>query len=141
LRRSGRSAQTALNSANRDSRAATKPANLRSRRAAKRNRHSVPVGRKKSATCCILDSPGTAQAGGRRGKTAREAGPGFIWNCCKSTLALSRDPGVQYKTSFALVHKLREAMASELNGLHVGGSGHTAEIDCGYFGGYTSLTR
>ena len=54
----------------------------------------------------------------------------------KSTLALSRDPGVQYKTSFALVHKLREAMAIELNGLHVGGSGHTAEIDCGYFGGY-----
>lgn len=43
---------------------------------------------------------------------------------------------MQYKTSFVLAHKLREAMASELKGLHVGGPGHTAEIDGGYFGGY-----
>src|SRR3954469_14600400 len=31
----------------------------------------------------------------------------------KSMLAMSRDLGVQYKTSFVLAHKIREAMASE----------------------------
>jgi hypothetical protein len=29
-------------------------------------------------------------------------------------LAMSRDLGVQYKTSFVLAHKIREAMASEV---------------------------
>ena len=32
----------------------------------------------------------------------------------KSMLAMSRDLGVQYKTSFVLAHKMREAMASEV---------------------------
>jgi transposase-like protein len=54
----------------------------------------------------------------------------------KSMLALSRDLGVQYKTSFVLAHKMREAMASEMRGVHVGGEGRKAEIDGGYFGGY-----
>jgi hypothetical protein len=54
----------------------------------------------------------------------------------KSALALSRDLGVQYKTAFVLAHKLREAVASEMKGAHVGGEGKTAEIDGGYFGGY-----
>jgi transposase-like protein len=54
----------------------------------------------------------------------------------KSALALSRDLSVQYKTAFVLAHKLREAMASELKGMHLGGSGETVEIDGGYFGGY-----
>lgn len=54
----------------------------------------------------------------------------------KSALALSRDLDVQYKTAFVLAHKLREAMASELKGMHVGGEGETVEIDGGYFGGY-----
>lgn len=54
----------------------------------------------------------------------------------KSALALSRDLGVQYKTSFVLAHKIREAMASELKGVTVGGPGRTVEIDGGYFGGY-----
>jgi transposase-like protein len=54
----------------------------------------------------------------------------------KTMLALSRDLGVQYKTSFVLAHKMREAMASELRGVHVGGSGRKAEIDGAYFGGY-----
>src|SRR5260221_2665154 len=54
----------------------------------------------------------------------------------KSMLALSRDLGVQYKTSFVLAHKMREAMASEIKGAHVGGEGRKAEIDGGYFGGY-----
>src|SRR5580658_4465019 len=54
----------------------------------------------------------------------------------KSALALSRDLGTQYKTAFVLAHKLREAMASELKGMTVGGPGRTAEIDGGYFGGY-----
>jgi transposase-like protein len=54
----------------------------------------------------------------------------------KSALALSRDLGVQYKTSFVLAHKIREAMASELKGMRVGGEGKTVETDGGYFGGY-----
>jgi transposase-like protein len=54
----------------------------------------------------------------------------------KSMLAMSRDLGVQYKTSFVLAHKMREAMASELRGINVGGEGRKAEIDGGYFGGY-----
>jgi hypothetical protein len=49
---------------------------------------------------------------------------------------MSRDLNVQYKTSFVLLHKLREAMASELKGSTVGGDGKTVEIDGGYFGGY-----
>jgi transposase-like protein len=53
----------------------------------------------------------------------------------KSALALSRDLGVQYKTAFVLAHKLREAMASELKGLQLGGEGETVEVDGGYFGG------
>jgi transposase-like protein len=54
----------------------------------------------------------------------------------KNALALSRDLGVQYKTAFVLGHKLREAMAQELKGAHVGGDGETVEIDGAYFGGY-----
>jgi hypothetical protein len=51
-------------------------------------------------------------------------------------LALSRDLGTQYKTAFVLAHKMREAMASEMRGVSVGGEGRKAEIDGGYFGGY-----
>jgi transposase-like protein len=55
----------------------------------------------------------------------------------KSMLALSRDLGVQYKTSFVLAHKMREAMASEVKTADkIGGEGKQAEIDGGYFGGY-----
>ncbi len=54
----------------------------------------------------------------------------------KSALALSRDLDCQYKTAFVLAHKLREAMASELKGMKVGGDGETVEVDGGYFGGY-----
>jgi transposase-like protein len=54
----------------------------------------------------------------------------------KSMLALSRDLGTQYKTAFVLAHKMREAMAAESKGAHVGGPGRKAEIDGGYFGGY-----
>src|SRR5467141_700313 len=54
----------------------------------------------------------------------------------KSMLAMARDLGVQYKTSFVLAHKMREAMASEMKGATVGGEGRKAEIDGGYFGGY-----
>jgi transposase-like protein len=55
----------------------------------------------------------------------------------KSMLALSRDLGVQYKTSFVLAHKMREAMASEVKTSdRIGGEGKRAEIDGGYFGGY-----
>jgi transposase-like protein len=54
----------------------------------------------------------------------------------KSALALSRDLDVQYKTAFVMAHKLREAVASEMKGAHVGGEGKVAEVDGGYFGGY-----
>ena len=54
----------------------------------------------------------------------------------KSMLAMSRDLGVQYKTSFVLAHKMREAMASEVRTQAIGGAGRKAEIDGGYFGGY-----
>src|SRR5438876_8860081 len=55
----------------------------------------------------------------------------------KSMLAMSRDLGIQYKTSFVLAHKMREAMASEVKaGDRIGGEGKQAEIDGGYFGGY-----
>jgi len=54
----------------------------------------------------------------------------------KSALALSRDLDCQYKTAFVLAHKLREAMASELKGMHVGGAGRVVETDGAYFGGY-----
>ncbi len=55
----------------------------------------------------------------------------------KSMLALSRDLGTQYKTAFVLAHKMREAMAAEIKGRVVGGEGKVAEIDGGYFGGYS----
>lgn len=54
----------------------------------------------------------------------------------KSALALSRDLGTAYKTAFVLAHKLREAMATELKGMLVGGEGETVEVDGGHFGGY-----
>ena len=54
----------------------------------------------------------------------------------KSMLALSRDLGTQYKTAFVLAHKMREAMAAESKGAHVGGPGRKAEIDGMYVGGY-----
>ena len=54
----------------------------------------------------------------------------------KSALALSRDLGLSYKSAFVLLHKLREAMAEEMNGRIVGGEGKMAEVDGGYFGGY-----
>jgi transposase-like protein len=54
----------------------------------------------------------------------------------KSMLAMSRDLGLAYKSAFVLCHKMREAMASEMKGRMIGGEGHTAEVDGGYFGGY-----
>jgi hypothetical protein len=54
----------------------------------------------------------------------------------KSMLAFARDLDVQYKTAFVLAHKLREAMASGMSALRIGGEGRTAEIDGAYFGGH-----
>ena len=54
----------------------------------------------------------------------------------KSALALSRDLRVQYRTAFVLSHKLREAMASEMKAMTLGGQGETVEIDGMYAGGY-----
>ena len=53
-----------------------------------------------------------------------------------SALQLSRDLDCQYKTAFVLSHKIREAVASEMKGAHVGGEGKIAEVDGAYFGGY-----
>jgi transposase-like protein len=54
----------------------------------------------------------------------------------KSMLAFCRDLEVQYKTAFVLAHKLREAMASSVKGLRIGGKDRTAEIDGASFGGH-----
>ncbi len=54
----------------------------------------------------------------------------------KSMLAFARDLDVQYKTAFVLAHKLREAMASAMRDVRIGGEGRTAEIDGAYFGGH-----
>jgi transposase-like protein len=54
----------------------------------------------------------------------------------KNALALSRDLGISYKAAWVLLHKLREAMASEMKGRHIGGNNKIAEVDGGYFGGY-----
>lgn len=50
-----------------------------------------------------------------------------------SALQLSRDLDVQYKTAFVLSHKIREALASEMNGKKLDG---VVEIDGAFFGGY-----
>ncbi|TXH39269.1 MAG: IS1595 family transposase [Rhodospirillaceae bacterium] len=50
-----------------------------------------------------------------------------------SALQLSRDLNVQYKTAFVLAHKLREAMASEVQDEEISGE---VEVDGAYFGGY-----
>ncbi|MGE0280077.1 MAG: IS1595 family transposase [Rhizobiaceae bacterium] len=55
----------------------------------------------------------------------------------KSALAMSRDLGLSYKAAFVLCHKLREAMAEEMKHRTVGGEGKEAEVDGGYFGGYS----
>jgi transposase-like protein len=54
----------------------------------------------------------------------------------KAALALSRDLDVQYKTAFVLAHKIREAMASEVKDLRLGGAGQHVEIDGCYVGGH-----
>jgi hypothetical protein len=51
-------------------------------------------------------------------------------------LAMSRDLGTSYKTSFVLAHKIREAMAAEVAQTRVGGEGRKAEVDAAWFGGY-----
>lgn len=54
----------------------------------------------------------------------------------KSTLVLSRDMDVQYKTAWILAHKLHEALASEVKGYQLGGVGKIVEVDGAHFGGY-----
>ena len=51
-------------------------------------------------------------------------------------LAFSRELDVQYRTASVLAHKMREAMASGMKGLQIGGEGRVAEIDGAYFGGH-----
>lgn len=51
----------------------------------------------------------------------------------KSALALSRDLNVQYKTAFVLAHKIREALAAEVETVQPGG---VVEIDGCYIGGH-----
>ena len=49
-----------------------------------------------------------------------------------SALQLGRDIDCQYKTAWVLAHKLREALASEVEGMQLAGE---VEIDGAYFGG------
>ncbi|WP_411816767.1 IS1595 family transposase [Hyphococcus sp. DH-69] len=50
-----------------------------------------------------------------------------------SSVQLSRDLGVQYKTAFVLAHKIREALSDETENTKLSG---TVEIDGAYFGGH-----
>lgn len=50
-----------------------------------------------------------------------------------SALQLARDLDCQHKSAFVLCHKLREAMASEIDGLNLDGD---VEVDGAYFGGH-----
>jgi ISXO2-like transposase domain len=50
----------------------------------------------------------------------------------KSAPAISRDLGPSYKSAFALLHRLREAMADEMKGRVIGGEGKVAEVDGGH---------
>src|SRR5271168_721695 len=54
----------------------------------------------------------------------------------KSSLALSRDLGLSYKSAFVLQHKFREAMSEDMKVRVVGGEGKSVEVDGAYFGGY-----
>lgn len=51
----------------------------------------------------------------------------------KNALALSRDLDVQYKTAFVLAHKIREALAAEVETLQLEG---VVEVDGCYIGGH-----
>ncbi|MFZ3182511.1 MAG: IS1595 family transposase [Methylocystis silviterrae] len=51
----------------------------------------------------------------------------------KNALALSRDLDVQYKTAFVLAHKIREALAAEVETLQLAGE---VEVDGCYIGGH-----
>lgn len=51
----------------------------------------------------------------------------------KNALALSRDLDVQYKTAFVLAHKIREALAAEVDSLQLSGE---VEVDGCYIGGH-----
>ena len=59
----------------------------------------------------------------------------------KSALALSRELNVHYKSAFVLAHKLREAMASEMKGVMLGGEGKVIAADGAYFGGHVRPTN
>jgi transposase-like protein len=54
----------------------------------------------------------------------------------KSMLAMSRDLGLSYKSSFVLAHKLRKAMSEEMKGRVIGDDRPEAEVDGAYFGGH-----
>jgi transposase-like protein len=51
----------------------------------------------------------------------------------RSSVQLSRELGVQYKTAWVLAHKIRESMQDEYEGRKVSGE---VEIDGAYFGGH-----
>lgn len=53
----------------------------------------------------------------------------------KSMLAMSREIGLSYKAAFVLCHKLREAMAAEVEAQAIEPNS-TVEIDGAFFGGY-----
>jgi hypothetical protein len=55
--------------------------------------------------------------------------------CWSNPKASNPDAGGQARR-LVLAHKMREAMASEMRGVNVGGEGRKAEIDGGNFGGY-----
>lgn len=100
--------------------------------------YSLPKRRKFRCKDCSRDysvTSGTIFANRKMSFVDLVAAIVIISNAAKgvSSLQLSRDLDCQYKTAFVLAHKIREALASEIEGQQLNG---TVEVDGAYFGGH-----
>lgn len=100
--------------------------------------YDIPTRRKFKCAGCYHQfsvTSGTMFASRKLGFVDMLAAICILANAAKgvSSVQLSRDLDVQYKTAFVLAHKLREAMASETTGHRLDGE---IEIDGQYHGGH-----
>ena len=100
--------------------------------------YSIPTRRKFKCAGCYHQfsvTSGTIFASRKLGFVDMLAAICIVANAAKgvSSLQLSRDMGVQYKTAFVFAHKLREAMAFETRNHTLDGE---VEVDGAYFGGH-----
>ncbi|MGQ7792780.1 IS1595 family transposase [Faunimonas sp. B44] len=101
--------------------------------------YSIPTRRKFKCTACYHQfsvTSGTIFASRKMAFVDLLAAICIFVNAVKgiSACQLSRDLDCQYKTAFVLAHKLREALAAEINGQTL--DGEDVEIDGAYFGGH-----